>query len=130
MISNGPVTYLYPVQQTMISQPIVGTQGAGIAPSVTYIIAPAPPSMVAPHNVPTRHMAPFEIKCYACNETGLTSVSYSKSAFQWLSCLIIALVGGWIFCLCFVPFCFKSLRNYEHSCCHCGTSVAYKDPLK
>ena len=123
------MTYLYPVQQTQIVQPVLGQPPNCVAPSVQYIVAPAPPSLVAPYCIPTRHCKPFEMKCYSCGETALTEIKSEKSGLQWLFCLLIVLVGGWIFCLCFIPFCMKSLRRYEHFCPHCGTSVAYKDPL-
>ena len=109
-------------------QPIAG-QHNSVAPSVQYIVAPAPPSLVAPYCIPTRHIESFEMKCYSCGETGNTDTKYEKSALQWLFCLIIILVGGWVCCLCFIPFCMKTLRRYEHYCPHCGTSVAYKDPM-
>ena len=97
---------------------------------MAYVIAPAPPSLVAPHCVPTRHMGPFEMKCYSCGVTGLTEMKAEKSAMQWLFCLLICLVGGWLFCLCFIPFCMTSLKRYEHFCTSCGTCVAYKDSMR
>ena len=96
--------------------------------SVAYIVAPAPPSLVEPYCVPTRHEQPFEVKCYACGEQGMTKVKHDETALQWILSLIICLLGGWVFCLCFIPFCCKSLRRYEHYCQSCGTHVAFKDP--
>ena len=133
MVQQQPqqVTYLYPVQQTQIAQPVLGQPVMAVAPSVTYVVGPAPPSHVAPHCIPTRHMQPFEMKCYSCGETGETEVKSEYSAMQWLICLLIVLLGGWIFCLCFIPFCCcKSMRRYEHFCQKCGTAVAFREASK
>ena len=74
------VTYMYPVQQTQVVQPFDGQNPNAVAPSVTYVVAPAPPSLVAPYCIPTRHMESFEMKCYACGVTGDTDVRTEKSA--------------------------------------------------
>ena len=76
--TTAAVTYLYPVQQTQIVQPVPGQ--SAVAPSVTYVVGPAPPSLVAPHCIPTRHMDTFEMKCYACGEVGSTVVKHEKSS--------------------------------------------------
>ena len=121
---------MYPVQQMQIAQPVHG-QTSTVAPQMAYVVGPAPPSLVAPHCIPTRHMEAFEMKCYACGETGMTECKEEKSSIQWILCLLIILIGGWIFCLCFIPFCCcKKMARYEHYCTKCGTSVAYRDPNK
>ena len=83
--------------------------------------------MVAPYCVPTRHMEPFEVKCYACGEQGLTKVTHEKSIYQWVLFWVLCLVG-WILCLCWIPFCKKNWRKYDHYCQQCGTHVANRSP--
>ena len=79
--------------------------------------------MIEPYAVPTRHMEPFEVKCYSCGDQGMTKVTAEKSIYQWI--LFWLLCGMfWFLCLCWIPFCKKSWRNYDHFCQSCGTHVA------
>ena len=74
-------------------------------------------------------MESFEVKCYACGEKGLTVVKDERSGYQWLLCVLIALLCGSILCLCLIPLCCcKKLRRYDHFCHHCGTHVACRYP--
>ena len=75
-------------------------------------------------------MRPAKMKCYHCGEEGETRLEVEKSTLQWLLCLLIGLLGGWIFCLCFIPFCIKTFRRYDHYCQKCGTNIAHRDPLQ
>ena len=78
---QGPVTYVYPVQHGSASENSQIISDGSQQNAVAYIVAPSPPSMVAPYCVPTRHMEPFEVRCYACGEHALTKVKAEKSIY-------------------------------------------------
>ena len=57
--------------------------------------------------------------CPKCNQQVFTNTESYAGSIVWLICLFIILFGGWVFCLCFIPFCIEDLKDVRHSCPNC-----------
>lgn len=128
--SAGPATYNPPQPSSLppfdSKAPFNGQpsyQAVGGAP------APPPPPTGAGHMVVVavdvrRSRMPVQMECPHCKEQIVTRTTQQKSMAQWLIALFICLLGGWVFCLCFIPFCMQSLTDVLHDCPKCGRPIA------
>lgn len=91
--------------------------------------APMPPPMVAGQVVMVAtdvrmSRMPVQMKCPHCEEQIVTRTTLVSSMAQWLIALFICLLGGWVFCLCLIPYCMESLKDVQHDCPKCGRPIA------
>lgn len=117
----GP-TGAYPVGQNMPPPPSYPYQG----PPSGY--APVPPQPVVGTTVVVQHqfgMIPASCTCPNCHQNVVTRTEYETGLFTWLLVGIIFLCGGWIFCLCLLPFCIDSLKDVRHICPNCNHAIYY-----
>lgn len=61
--------------------------------------------------------------CTTCNKQVMTSVAYVPGSMAWLLCFIIVIFGGWLFCLCLIPFCMDACKDVVHSCPSCNRNL-------
>ena len=62
---------------------------------------------------------PTQTVCPKCHNNIITNTTKFDGSMAWLWCFIIFLLGGGIFCLCFIPFCVDSFKDVRHSCPNC-----------
>ena len=89
----------------------------GNIPPPGYIAPPGPPVTVV-HSLSFGSVS-VSCTCPKCNQQVLTSTESYAGSLVWLICLFIILFGGWVFCLCFIPFCIEDLKDVRHSCPNC-----------
>ena len=72
----------------------------------------------------TFNYLPIPVRCFNCQHVADTKVTYNFSYAVWLLAMVLFSLG----CVCgcyFIPFCMRSLRNYEHKCRKCETLLAH-----
>ena len=87
---------------------------------------PAPYMPEAPMPNPTmfrQNIDSVYCKCTNCHQSVHTKVITVTGAAQWIACIVIILLGFWMCCLCFIPFCIDSLRDGTHICPNCGFTI-------
>jgi len=114
-----PGTY-YPPQQpgTFVQQPpgyqcLPGQPGVPVV-GTTILVTTGPQNSRAPTNC----------ICPKCQQNIVTQVSYETGSAAWILFGIICLLGGWVFCLCLIPFCINDLKDVHHTCPNCKHLIA------
>ena len=62
---------------------------------------------------------PVTCTCPSCHQVITTQTELQVGVLIWMIFLMIILFGGWILCLCFIPFCMEDLKEVKHSCPNC-----------
>ena len=62
---------------------------------------------------------PINCTCPKCNQNVVTHIKAEHRNVTWLLCFLIFILGGGVFCLCLIPFCFDELKDVDHFCPHC-----------
>ena len=97
------------------------------APPAGYAAVPPGPPMVGTTTVVVQNfgMIPASCNCPNCHQNVVTRTEYEVGLFAWLIAGIIFICGGWIFCLCFIPFCVDSMKDVRHVCPNCNYTIHY-----
>ncbi|XP_076802917.1 lipopolysaccharide-induced tumor necrosis factor-alpha factor homolog [Clavelina lepadiformis] len=66
---------------------------------------------------------PATCTCPNCHQAVVTQTMYDVGLMTWLICGAIVLFGGWIFCLCLIPFCINDLKDVRHICPNCKYNI-------
>ena len=53
----------------------------------------------------------------------MTRVEKSPGAIAWGGCILCTLLGGWVCCLCLIPFCMDDCYESNHYCSQCGVQL-------
>ena len=97
------------------------------APSGYAPVAP-PPAFVRGTTVVVQNqfgVIPASCVCPNCHQNVVTRTEHEIGLFTWFLVGIIFICGGWIFCLCFLPFCIDSLKDVRHVCPNCNHGISY-----
>ncbi|XP_006822300.1 LITAF domain-containing protein-like [Saccoglossus kowalevskii] len=107
-----------PNQQAYPSQPPVATQPIH---TTTTIVS-------GPYGTVYRDI-PVNVRCASCNTDIVTVVNHTFGVLTWLVCGIICLLGGWLLCLCLIPFCIPACKDVVHTCPNCHATIGKYDRL-
>nr|XP_002131750.1 lipopolysaccharide-induced tumor necrosis factor-alpha factor homolog [Ciona intestinalis] len=127
----------YPqAQPGFVGQPVppgqpgapMGQPGAPMGPPPAGYVPP-PPGQA--YGMPTQTViiqqqfsqAPTACTCPNCHQSVVTRTVAETSMLTWLIAGGIILLGGWIFCLCFIPFCIDDLKDVRHQCPNCNHTI-------
>ncbi|BHF68953.1 hypothetical protein SprV_0301199400 [Sparganum proliferum] len=92
---------------------------------------PAPPYPGTPiNNVPASYetvsldLGPFPQACICphCNASVTSEIIYESGTLTWISCALIFVCGGPIFC-CLIPFCCPPCQDVRHICPNCHLTM-------
>ncbi|XP_034458572.1 cell death-inducing p53-target protein 1 homolog [Hippoglossus hippoglossus] len=109
--------YQYSQQQPQIIQS-VQQPGYQYSQQQPQIVQPVN-QVVMVQQLPTD--APGEIMCPKCQTTVLSEVKYKSGMLVWQACGILGIKLLWP--LCVFPFCMDSMKDVEHSCPVCHTTL-------
>ena len=65
---------------------------------------------------------PQYLMCPHCRNQGFTQIQHRSGFGTWLLCSGCCLLGCWLGC-CLIPFCVKGMKDVEHVCSSCGSSI-------
>ena len=91
-------------------------------------VPPGPPPMTTATTVVVHQnfgMIPVSCSCPNCHQNVITRTEYETGLFTWLIVGIIFICGGWIFCLCLIPFCVDAMKDVRHVCPNCNHTIHY-----
>ena len=96
-------------------------------PSKHAPIFPGSPPMTTAAVVVNQNfgMIPASCSCPNCHQNVITRTEYETGLFAWLIVGIIIIFGGWIFCLCLIPFCVDAMKDVRHVCPNCNFAIYY-----
>nr|XP_006822301.1 PREDICTED: lipopolysaccharide-induced tumor necrosis factor-alpha factor homolog [Saccoglossus kowalevskii] len=72
---------------------------------------------------------PVNVRCPSCHTDIVTVLNYTSGVLAWVICGIICLLGGWLLCLCLIPFCINACKDVVHSCPNCHAVIGKYDRL-
>nr|CAB3263444.1 lipopolysaccharide-induced tumor necrosis factor-alpha factor homolog [Phallusia mammillata] len=123
----------YQGQQPYPPQPAGPYQGQpGVVPPPEYKqdMQPGQPPVAVPPGTTTvivqqQRFSQFPATCVCpnCHQNVVTTTVAETSLLTWLICGAIILFGGWICCLCLIPFCIDDLKDIRHVCPSCRHTI-------
>lgn len=103
-----------PGYQGVPVQPLPGQYGVPMVGGQTIVVT------TAVHN----SRVPANCVCMKCQQNIITQTEYETGGATWILFGIICLLGGWVFCLCLIPFCINDLKDVHHKCPNCKAHIA------
>jgi len=109
-----PQPYPYPAQPPAYTN--APPLPPGYAPQQYYL--PGQPGVTIINGLQLGR-SPVTCTCPSCHQVITTQTELQVGVLIWMIFLMIILFGGWILCLCFIPFCMEDLKEVKHSCPNC-----------
>ena len=119
LLQQPPPPVAYPAQGDV---PPPYKEGAPVAGYAT------PPGAVPANTTVIVHQQqfnqfPVSCMCPNCHQSVVTTTVAETSTLTWLISGGICLLGGWVCCLCLIPFCIDDLKDVRHVCPGCRHTV-------
>ena len=93
------------------------------------VVTQQPQQAVVASATPEKTKFPCSVHCRTCNKSVTTKVVMETSKWTHLVSLMICFFGGWVLCLCLIPYFTDFSKDAVHKCPDCKAHLGTCEPF-